>query len=213
MYSVAQLVRKDFILSYRYLLILIPVMIFMTWVQAGSLLVYVTLPSIFMLIASCTFDRQNGTPRLTASLPVTRAQIVLSKYASLIPFTLLGILCAFVLQMMANLIAPASITFGRLEGAAVIMINVALASLYLPLYFWLGPKGMQIVRLVFIMIVATGSGAIGTWVKESPDLQRWTNGDFAPDTALIAGSAAGVIVLLVVSMFASFQLYQRQEIQ
>ncbi len=213
MHSVVYLVRKDFILSYRYLYILIPFLTFMAWGQVGNLLFYVTLPSIFMLITSCTFDMQNGTPRFMASLPVTRVQVVLSKYAGLIPFTLFGLACAVVFQLVTHLVSPGSTAFGVQEAAAVVILNVAISSLYLPLYFWLGPKGMQMVRLVFIMIVAIGGGTAGTLIKESPMMQHWISGQIAGANTLIAGVGAAVLVLLVGSMLVSFRLYQRQEIQ
>ncbi|NGZ77723.1 ABC-2 transporter permease [Saccharibacillus alkalitolerans] len=212
MLSVVYLIRKDILLVYRYMLLLLPFFLYMAWAQIGTLLVYVTVPAIFMLITSCTFDMQNTNPRFTASLPVSRTQVVLSKYASLAPFTLIGLLFAAVLQGGAALLNLDAGSFRLTEIALVIAINVAVASLYLPLYFWLGPKGMQIVRLVFIMIVAIGSSTLGALSQRSDLLQRWLGGSVQGAGMIWGTVCLALVVLLGASVFLSLKLYAKQDI-
>ncbi len=212
MHSVAYLIRKDILLVYRYMLILLPLLFYAAWSQIGTLLMYVTLPATFMLITSCTLDMQNRSQRFTASLPVSRTQIVLSKYSSIVPFTLIGILFALVLQVAARLLNIKMAMFGLGEVGMVVGFNLLLTSIYLPLYFWLGPKGMQIVRFVFIMIIAIGTGVISGLLRDYDIMQHGIFGGAGSAGTELSIASISILILLSLSIFLSLKLYARQDI-
>jgi len=212
MLSVAYLIRKDILLVYRYVLIVIPFLLYMAWSETGTLLVYVTFPAVVMLVTSCTLDMQNNSQRFTASLPVSRAQIVWSKYVSILAFTLVGLAFAAVLQLLSMMLNVETVAFGIPEVGMVLMLNLLVTSIFLPLYFWLGPKGMQIVRTVFIMLIAIGSAVVGTMLKDYDIMKNGIFGGAGSAGMQLSIASISILILLSLSILLSLKLYARQDI-
>lgn len=212
MHSVVYLVRKDILLVYRYILILFPFFAYMTFAQNVSFIIYAMMPAMILFITSCTIDIQNGTQRFTASLPVSRRQFVLSKYASILPFTVIGLFFSIVFYLCAGLLGIEAGAFHVQDMLVVFGLNVLIASIYLPVYYGLGSKGIQTVRIVFMMLVIFGSTLIGSLVKDSLAMQRWIDDGIwrvAP-TLLTAGLA--LTLLLIASGTLSIKLYGRRDV-
>ncbi|OWR28923.1 hypothetical protein CDO73_17085 [Saccharibacillus sp. O23] len=212
MHSVVYLVRKDILLVYRYILILFPFFAYMTFAQNASFLIYAMMPAMILFITSCTIDIQNGTQRFTASLPVSRRQFVLSKYASILPFTVIGLVFSVVFYLCAGLLGIEAGVFRAHDMLAVFGLNALVASIYLPVYYWLGPKGIQTVRIVFMILVIFVSTLIGSLVQNSLTMQRWIDDDIwrAAPTLLTAGLA--LTVLVIASAALSIKLYGRRDV-
>ncbi|MDO3411829.1 ABC-2 transporter permease [Saccharibacillus sp. CPCC 101409] len=212
MSNIAYLIRKDILLVYRYMLVLIPLLGYMAFLQTGGFMYYAVLPSAMMLITACTLEIQPANQRFIASLPVSRRRIVLARYASVLPYTLIGIALGLMMKIVAELLGQPISAVHWQESVAVLGINLLLASVFLPLYYWLGPKGMQAVRLAFIVLVIVGSTTFGYLLKDSLTMQRWINDGVWRAAPGLLIAMLSIVLLLILSLLLSWRLYERRDV-
>ncbi|AIQ13066.1 ABC-2 transporter permease [Paenibacillus durus] len=216
MSNLVSLIRKDFMLSRNYLLFLLVYLIFMTIMNTGSapfgLSLLVTMPAMMMLLTTCLQDVRNVNIRFSLSLPVHRSLIVASKYVSVLPFTLIGVAFTLVMSQVLPQLGYEGLNISWREMGVSILLVPLIASIYLPLYYWLGPKGSQYVNTVFFMVVIFGSANLGdiingipglkTFIQESPDMgfEKW----------LVGGAV--YIVFIAVSYLISLRLFSTRDL-
>lgn len=216
MSNVAALIRKDFLLSRSYILFLIPYLAFLTVTNSSSaafnISLFISMPSVLMLITACTHDIRNVNLRFSLSLPVRREVIVAAKYISILPYVLGSALFTVGVFLLLDLFGVSVIPLsGREFGFAVLAVPF-ICAIYLPVYYWLGPKGSQYVNIVFFMIVFFGSMNIGSLIDAVPGLRSFlqNRGEFGA-WAWLAG---GVLYAawLAVSYLISRRLFTARDL-
>ncbi|MFD1906391.1 ABC-2 transporter permease [Paenibacillus rhizoplanae] len=101
MYNSIALIRKDFMLTRKFILLLIPYYLIMGYMNAEAYTVFSLFPAMLLLINSCTIDMQHNNQKFLVTLPVPRQRLIQAKYMTLIPFSLFSLTCTILLYLVA----------------------------------------------------------------------------------------------------------------
>lgn len=211
MYNSLMLIKKDFILIHKLLLLLIPLFIFVVLMNLESLSYFSAFPSMLIMISSCTMDTQM-TQRFLVNLPVRRQELVRAKYLSIIPFACIGLVAiAFIYLILIMTGGEVKSDFWR-EVSLTSLIFPLLASIYLPLNYWLGSKGAQFVNVAFVLVFMLGVNSMNSLLQWLPDVKN--NMSFGVDGSLIPYILLGLAYLFVISCsyFISLRIFERKNL-
>ncbi|OUB43961.1 ABC transporter permease [Bacillus thuringiensis serovar argentinensis] len=196
---VKQLIIKDFIVQWKYLIwhLMYPLFLYMTLIDIKSF--YMIMSAIIPVIAILkTFndDKKYNSEVIVNSLPLARKEIVLAKY--------IMALIIFIISMIVS--SPVVINRfeeGTFEFITTTVITISgfvfiYLSIVLPILFWFGYKKASLITL-FILIAPT---AIGTMFFEISmgQIQLY-------NSVLFISS----ICMFIVSIFVSVKLYEMRE--
>lgn len=212
MHNSIALIRKDFMLTRKFALLLIPYFIFMLYSNAGAYTVFALLPALLLLINACTIDMQHNNQKFLATLPVPRQRLIQAKYLTLLPLALFSLVCTIVMYYVA-------VTLGKLdeplrwkELGLITALVPLLASFYLPLYYWLGQKGMQFVNVVFMMVIMLSFTTFGSLNKEFPALAQWVQDGKIDNMLLVVIGVLAYLVIIYSSYLISSRIYMHKDI-
>lgn len=169
------LVLKDFLVQERSLKdiiisILLTFLLIFIFQFLGATCTYIVTPVLFIIsfiIYSCGFGEKNDIDIMINSLPVSRKDIVFSKYLSIFVFFVIGIAITIIFSTMLKLSGLSHINrFINLQDIIISYIfTVVYSSIYLPIYLWLGYLKSQSINrilnfcificLICIVVVAT----------------------------------------------------------
>ncbi|MBZ9607967.1 ABC-2 transporter permease [Clostridium estertheticum] len=107
----------------------------------GVASIYILTPSIFansLITSSCGFGKKNDVDRMINSLPVSRKEIVISRYLSSFVFLIIGIAITILFASIIKFSGLSHINrFMNLTDIIIISIfTVVYISVYLPIYIW-----------------------------------------------------------------------------
>ena len=185
---------------------------------------------VMMTFTFCAMDAQNGWERFRATLPVSRAALVASRYANVLATTAVMVLLAWVLALVLGNAAvpvlpfepadaaafadelsdPLQLLCAGLLGAAMML---GLSALILPLSMRYGmTKSMRIVPVVLIMLLPVSMLVL----KQLPDMASafvqvgaWMEAHF-----LVAATAfvAAMLAAYAISCAVAIALYRTKEL-
>ncbi|QWU13894.1 ABC-2 family transporter protein [Paenibacillus sophorae] len=216
MSNLVSLIRKDFMLSRNYLLFMVPYLIVLSIMNTNAAQFGVSLIVIFssmtMLLTSCLQDIRNVNIRFSLSLPVHRRMIVVSKYVSVLPFLLIGVAIVLVLSLVLQQLGYDILNMNWRELGVSILSVPLMASIYLPLYYWLGPKGAQYVNTVFFLAIFFGMMNQGDIVNSIPGMKNFIldNADMGLEKWLVGGAV--YILFVAASYLVSLRLFSSRDL-
>jgi len=196
---VKQLIVKDFIMQWKYLIwhLTYPLFLYMTLIDIKSF--YVIMSAIIPVIAILkTFndDKKYNSEVILNSLPLARKQIVIAKY--------IMALIIFIISMIVS----SPVVINRFEDGIFEFITTTLVtivgfvfiylSLVLPILFWLGYKKASFITL-FILIAPTAICSMFFQINLE-QIQLY-------NSLLFIGS----IFMFIVSAFVSVRVYEKRE--
>ncbi|MNI95939.1 hypothetical protein D3C73_1543010 [compost metagenome] len=84
-------------------------------------------------------------------------------------------------------------------------------ALYIPLYYWIGPKGGQFLNIVLILFVMMGNGIVtGIFsTEQSLEILSWFNNHPLGSGIICAGV---LIVALLISFVISTTIFKKRDI-
>ncbi|WP_171715703.1 ABC-2 transporter permease [Paenibacillus phytohabitans] len=212
MYSSLHLIRKDFILTRKFMLLLIPYYVLMGYTNPEAYTAFSLFPAVLLLVNSCAIDMQHNNQKFLVSLPVPRQRLILAKYLTLIPFSMFSFICTLLLYLLAfamgRLDAPLRWRELGLATAAFPLI----ASFYLPLYYWLGQKGMQVVNIVFIMLIMLNFTALTSLTERYPALAEWVLTGRMDNVLLTIISVLAYLVIIYGSYLLSLRIFVKKDV-
>ena len=152
------------------------------------------------------YDEQSRFDRFAFALPVSRAEIVLGKYA----VTLLSVLWIAVFYVLGGLLSAA---FGLLdlaqwnlgELAGMLTLPLIAPALYLPLAFRFGVEKGRLAMFLIIFLVCGTTGAVAS-ITVSGD-----GGAFAFQGLILIVMSIAALVLTAVSIPLSQKFYQKRQ--
>lgn len=160
MNNILLLIRKDFLLIRNFILLFLLSILYVAYVQLDSSSMYATFQIWLLLVFSCSMDMQNNYRRFVVGLPVSRQEIVLAKYLSLIPYCFIGLVCSFGLYLISYLLGHI-ISPEYWRGVALSLLTIPLvASIYLPIHYWLGYKSYYFNILINVVLPIITIGAV-----------------------------------------------------
>ncbi|ETT69619.1 hypothetical protein C173_16976 [Paenibacillus sp. FSL R7-277] len=212
MHNSIALIRKDFMLTRKFALLLIPYFVLMLYYNSEAYTVFALLPALLLLTNACTIDMQHNNQKFLATLPVPRQRLIQAKYLTLLPLALFSLVCTIVMYYVA-------VTMGKLDeplrwrelGLITALIPL-LASFYLPLYYWLGQKGMQIVNFIFMMVIMLNFTAFASLNKEFPALAQWVQNGKIENMLLVVIGVLAYLIIIYASYLISSRIYVNKDI-
>jgi ABC-2 type transport system permease protein len=206
------LIRKDFILLRKLLMLLIPFFIFIAYSNYHSFSLFTVMPPMLLLISSCSMDTQQMTQRFLVNLPVRRQELVRAKYFSILPYALVGLAATAFTYLLIIMTGKEVTPHFWQEVGITIAVFPLLAMLYLPIHYWLGAKGAQVVNLVFMMIIMVGPNVIGSLLQWFPDLENWQS--FGVKSSFIPYIVLGLayVFLLSCSYLISLRIFEKKDL-
>ncbi|MEK3715373.1 ABC-2 transporter permease [Paenibacillus sp. FSL R7-0333] len=212
MHNSVALIRKDFMLTRKFALLLIPYFVLMLYSNAQAYTVFALLPALLLLINACTIDMQNNNQKFLATLPVPRQRLIQAKYLTLLPLALFSLVCTIVMYYVA-------VTLGKLdeplrwkELGLITALVPLLASFYLPLYYWLGQKGMQFVNVVFMIVIMLSFTTFGSLNKEFPALAQWVQDGKIDNMLPVVIGVLAYLIIIYSSYLISSRIYMHKDI-
>ncbi len=212
MYSSFYLIRKDFFLVRKFLLLLIPYYMIMGYTNLEAYTMFALFPAMLTLLSACALDVQDNNQRFLISLPVPRHQLVLAKYLSLLPYSLFSLICTLLLYLFGFVTGQTSEPIAWRDLLLTVASFPLLAAFYLPLYYWLGQKGMQIVNFIFIMLIMLNLTAMSNMTKHFPALLDWINPQTSGSILLWVIGAVAYLFLLYCSYLISLRIFVKKDI-
>lgn len=205
------LIRKDVLLLNKYFLLLGLFYLYMGSIGFRQFGAITMIPAVLLLINACNLDIHYSNQRFVVSLPVTRNQIVRAKYLSVLPYMLFALACStlmfYGLQLLGRQ-APVTFWHDIMVSSAFMPI---FASVYLPIYYWVGPKGSQVVTIVFMMIGMFGATYTQQLFTRFPSLLQTLSGVW--DHPLSAAAAVVLYAAFIAGSAAlSTLLFARRDI-
>ncbi len=151
------ILRKDLyiqkkILMYGFLYVLMMMLLF-DQEQGAMLQAAVVAITYLMMHNSNAYDEKNNSDLLLNCLPISRAEIVLSKYLSVFMYFVIALVYYFIVSTVVSLI-PIHYTVSMLSAPSIIssLFTVLLInSIYLPIYFKMGYTKSRIVNILIFV--------------------------------------------------------------
>ncbi len=211
-YNSLYLIRKDLILVQKFMLLLIPYYLVMGYTNFDGYTLFALFPAMILLINSCTLDVQQNNQKFLISLPVPRQQLVLAKYLAILPYGMVSLVCTLLLYLVAFLSGRTTGPLAWRELALCLAAFPLLASFYLPLYYWLGRKGTQVVNFVFIMLIMLSVSAASKLVEWMPGLSHWVSTGNTDSILLPVIAGLGYVLVLFCSYLISLRVFAAKDI-
>ncbi|HFR4148015.1 TPA: ABC-2 transporter permease [Bacillus cereus] len=196
---IKQLILKDFIIQWKFLIwyILYPVFFYMALTDTGNLFIIMSvIITIGATVKTFEADSKNESEVIVNSLPILRKQIVYAKYivAIIILFISVTVSC-FTMGMKNGINLFEFIETTLLASISFILVYL---SFVLPISFWLGYKKTILITIVIFMAPIVILETLFQINLEQIQLYN---------TLLFIGS----ICMLIASIFVSVKLYEKRE--
>ena len=175
---------------------------------------------LLVLFTFMNADMANGWGRYRAALALSRRDIVVGRYATILLSAAATIVAAFALGMVGNLVGTMAITefeaMPAFELAATCVCSTAAA---LAIVAFMQPflvkfdnaKGVRYATLAFLVIVALGIAALSQ-ILDAPMLYAVADWVEANAGLLVAGIAAASAVALAASCAISLRIYKKKDL-
>lgn len=212
MYNSLYLIRKDFMLSRKFMLLLVPYYILMGYTNAEGYTLFSLFPAMLLLVNSCSIDIQHNNQKFLVSLPVPRQRLVQSKYLTLIPFTLFSLICTLLLYLFATALGRLDAPLRWRELGLSAAAFPLLSAFYLPVYYWLGQKGMQVVNIVFIMLIMFNFTALTKLTERSPAFAEWIHTGELDNVLLPVIGGLVYLIIIYGSYLISLRIFMNKDI-
>lgn len=212
MSSAFYLIRKDFALIRKFMLLLIPYFILMGYTNFDNYTMFTLFPAMLLLINSCSMDAQHHNQKFLVSLPIRRQQIVMAKYLALIPYCAISLLCTLLLYTAGYAFGRATEAIAWREIAVSVASFPVLAAIYLPLYYWLGQKGTQVVNLIFIMLIMLNVTAFAHLTQKVPVLSDWILMGKSDSFLVPVIAGLGYIIIIYCSYLLSLRIFLKKDV-
>ncbi|MGE0976490.1 ABC-2 transporter permease [Bacillus cereus] len=196
---IKQLILKDFIIQWKFLIwyILYPVFFYMALTDTENLFIIMSvIITIGATVKTFEADSKNESEVIVNSLPILRKQIVYAKYivAIIILFISVTVIC-FTMGMKNGINLFEFIETTLLASISFILVYL---SFVLPISFWLGYKKTILITIVIFMAPIVILETLFQINLEQIQLYN---------TLLFIGS----ICMLIASIFVSVKLYEKRE--
>ena len=164
--------------------------------------------SWFFTMSIAAQEEKNNSHILINSLPVSRKQVVAAKYLFSI---LAGLIFIGIALMVHPLFYPSSQGADMFEVVLTMAATGWFAAIYLPLYYWLGPRFIQIgMFILFFLAFAILPMVINLGMKND----FWGLGEWlrsAPTNVLAIVLLLMTAIILLGSWALSVRIYERKD--
>jgi nitrate reductase NapE component len=176
-----------------------------TYIMAAFGISYMT------IIGAAQAEYKNNSDMIINSLPLTRHEIVLSKYLSVVVFTLISLAMVGIVGLIFHLLPlPISYRLIKMTDVIITIISVLfLASISLPLYFksW-GGQWARVFNVILFMLLFFAPAQISEYLVNN-NQQAWVQTlSFLVREQMWLVSLLSMLVILILFLI-SFTIAQR----
>lgn len=223
------LIKKEFIIQKKYLFyyIFYSIFIFVIFSMSSNesaksayILAAVSVTYIFIQY-SCAIEDRNNSERILNSLPISKKSIVLSKYFSLMIFSIIAVILSIVSGYIISKLDFIKVELiGIIDIVTIFFIVSILAGLYFPVYYKFGYIKAKILNIIIFLGFFSSSMLVGQLLKH-----------FAVNDMMNSASAGTIgrlfseygdmgiyiillgigLLILIVSALLSITIYKRKE--
>jgi len=212
------LILKDILIQKKYFYFVLGyIAISLVTMSDSSALYYLVSVTIAFLfsISSFAYEEKNKCDMVINSLPVTRREVILSKYISIILFSLISVAIMSILGIIVNAFHISYIKLGSItlsEIKSIIFTCVILSSVMFPIYFKFGYTKGRLVTFIIYFIFFGLASTITSSMDEEP-----IKSIVSAVTGANRGTyqILGFIVLIgiyAVSLILSMGLYEKKDL-
>lgn len=169
----------------------------------------VTMSMCMLVFTGMSYDSTAGWDKYVMTMPISRKEVVLSKYVSCVIYAASAIVVSTVFSIIINRIHPME------DGGLMLMTTVAatllclifiIYSILLPMIFKLGVEKTRILMIAVIMIPVFAILGTAEYMPESVL-------DFIEQHAAIFGAAGVIMSVLIyfISYFISVSIFSKKE--
>jgi len=197
-------VQRTVILAYAVVAILFITQL----IRVDGPMAVISMLAMFFTFGTAAHEDKNNSHVLLNSLPVARKEIVTAKYVFHIAFGICLVGLTFIYRTIIGALPKDAAMWQYVIAVTVIVWFV---SVFFPMYFWLGPRFVQIGMIVLLIVMFTALPMVyNLGVKHN----FWGIPDFIqslPRFLLFVFATAVTIVFLIVSRLISVWLYERKQ--
>lgn len=197
-------VQRTVILAYAVVAILFITQL----IRVDGPMAVISMLAMFFTFGTAAHEDKNNSHVLLNSLPVARKEIVTAKYVFHIAFGICIVGLTFIYRTVIGALPKDAALWQYVIAVTVIVWFV---SVFFPMYFWLGPRFVQIGMIVLLIVMFTALPMVyNLGVKHN----FWGIPDFIqslPRFLLFVFATAVTIVFLIVSRLISVWLYERKQ--
>jgi hypothetical protein len=197
-------VQRTVILAYAVVAILFITQL----IRVDGPMAVISMLAMFFTFGTAAHEDKNNSHVLLNSLPVARKEIVTAKYVFHIAFGICLVGLTFIYRTVIGALPKDAAMWQYVIAVTVIVWFV---SVFFPMYFWLGPRFVQIGMIVLLIVMFTALPMVyNLGVKHN----FWGIPDFIqslPRFLLFVFATAVTIVFLIVSRLISVWLYERKQ--
>ena len=197
-------VQRTVILAYAVVAILFITQL----IRVDGPMAVISMLAMFFTFGTAAHEDKNNSHVLLNSLPVARKEIVTAKYVFHIAFGICLVGLTFIYRTIIGALPKDAALWQYVIAVTVIVWFV---SVFFPMYFWLGPRFVQIGMIVLLIVMFTALPMVyNLGVKHN----FWGIPDFIqslPRFLLFVFATAVTIVFLIVSRLISVWLYERKQ--
>ncbi|CAM4469541.1 ABC-2 transporter permease [Paenibacillus tarimensis] len=204
------LIRKDMLVVRFYYLFIVLYAIFFGFImnnEASTILVG-ALSAIMLVMFSVSLETKSKSILFIGSLPVKRKQIVQAKYAVVIVFLIIGLFMSLLVHLVSLYVLDNPVEWTWMQASLTTGIVLLFASLFFPVYYWLGDRAAQVVSLLAIFL------AVSVIVGMSGVMSEMTFGlplDTGSPAAVLSVIVGGTLLLFVISYGLSQSLFRKKD--
>lgn len=203
------LIFKDFICMKKtslklFVFFIVYFIIFTSTGNISFLSAMIIMLSTMFVITTFAYDEVAKWDCFALSLPVTKKQVVLSKYLLAVIFDVMGILVVFIIHVIKNrLIYEELISIYALAAVALIIVSILI-----PLIYKFGTQKSRI-WLIVIFLVPTALAAL---FSKSGLASNFSLPSESTIETLVKASLPFAIIIFALSYFISCHIYENSEV-
>lgn len=188
--------------------------------EAGAYIMGAVAIAYMFILGACAYEDKNKSENILFSLPLKRSLIVVSKYLSVLVFTMISLaLLGLIGALMKGSGLPVPHRYLGPTDILATMVSLAiLVSLYLPFYFRWGYIKSRLFNLVLFLLVFFSPNMLIEYVKNTTGTTPSSLGETMEALSMLPGWMSGlglsglVLILLILSLLLSINFYNRREL-
>ncbi len=172
--------------------------------------------SYIAIIGAIQTEYKNNSDIVLNSLPISRREIVLSKYLTIFVFAGIALLIVAIIGLFFHLAPlPFEHRLININDILITLISVLLLSaVSLPAYFKTGAQWLRVINIIVFMLIFFAPAQIARYVLENqhqPGLQKLIDLAQQNPWLLAVSSLVTLLVLLLLSYLLAVRIYSRRD--
>lgn len=200
------LLLKDFYVMWKQLRFFLVFILVFSAIPGSFNSTFAVVYAAMLPYTAMAYDERSKWGQLSAMMPYTERDIVLSKYVLGWLFTAVAAVCSLVLQTLVSVVTPYP---GQPEPLVTLMAFFAspcILAVTLPLMFRFGVEKGRLVMFLIIFLVCGTAGAFSSFIISEAD------GSTRLPAFLVIALPVAAVVLTAVSVPLSIRLYRKRSV-